>query len=174
MADAPPLAPALSQRVVIGVGDMAVSNDGQSVLSTYALGSCIGVVAFDPAANVGGVLHFMLPESGIAPDKARKQPALFADTGLALFFSALRGLSVDASTLQILVAGGASVLGGPDPFKIGERNARATLEFLDRHGYAARHTLVGGGTNRSLHLDLATGAVTLTTPNDGGLYALTP
>ncbi len=174
MAGAAPLTVPLSQRVVIGVGDMAVSNDGQSVLSTYALGSCIGVVAFDPVANVGGMLHFMLPESGIAPDRAKKQPALFADTGLALFFRALKGLSVETTNVQILVAGGASVLGGPDPFKIGERNTRATLEFLSRNGYCCRHTLVGGGTNRNLHLDLAAGSVTLTTPVDGGLYSLAP
>ena len=78
-----------AQRVVIGVGDMAVSNNTQVTLSTYALGSCIGVVAYDPVVKVGGILHMMLPDSSISPEKAVQQPAMFADTGLPLFFRAL-------------------------------------------------------------------------------------
>jgi chemotaxis protein CheD len=160
------------QRVVIGVGDLAVSNNLEVVLSTYALGSCIGVVAFDPAARAGGMLHLMLPDSAIAPERAAKQPALFADTGLEMFFRSLGSLRCEPGNIRLVVAGGASVLGGPDPYRIGERNSSVTLDFLTKRGYAVRHTIVGGGVNRALHLDMATGFVTLRTPKEDAYFAL--
>jgi chemotaxis protein CheD len=172
MAGSPSIAALFTQRVVVGVGDLAVSNNVQMVLSTYALGSCIGVVAFEPSLKAGGMLHLMLPESSISPDKAARQPALFADTGLPLLFRALSGLKAERPGLRLLVAGGASVLSGQDPFKIGERNARATLAFLKQHGYAVRHTNTGGGVNRTLHLELATGTVSLKSPLENCQYSL--
>lgn len=163
-----------AQRVVIGVGDLAVSCNLEVVLSTYALGSCIGVVAYDPVARVGGILHLMLPDSAIAPDRAARQPALFADTGLAMFFRSLGSLRTEAANLRIFVGGGASVLGGPDPYRIGERNTRATLDYLGAHGFAVRKSIVGGGINRALHLEMATGIVTLKTPHEDAYFSLAP
>lgn len=166
MAGSPTIASLFAQRVVIGVGDMAVSNNTQVILSTYALGSCIGIVAYDPGVKAAGILHLMLPESSISPDKAARQPAMFADTGLPAFFKALAGLRAERSRLRVYVAGGASVIAGTDPFRIGERNTRVTLDYLSQQGYAVRHTEVGGNINRTLHLDVNTGAVTLKTPTD--------
>src|ERR1035438_5116007 len=90
------------QRVVIGVGDLAVSGNPDIVLSTYALGSCIGVVAYDPVARAGGILHLMLPDSGIAPERVSRQPSLFADTGLALFFESLGALGSRSANVRLL------------------------------------------------------------------------
>mgnify|MGYP001561206167 CR=1 FL=1 len=81
MAGAPSIAAIFAQRVVVGVGDLSVSNNIAITLSTYALGSCIAVAAYDPVVKAGGLLHLMLPESSISPDKAISQPAMFADTG---------------------------------------------------------------------------------------------
>jgi chemotaxis protein CheD len=166
MAGSPSVASLFAQRVVIGVGDMAVSNNVQVVLSTYALGSCVGVIAYDPATKAAGILHLMLPESSISPEKAARQPAMFADTGLPVFFRALTGLKGDRSRLRLFVAGGASVIGGTDPFRIGERNARVTLDFLQREGYTIRRTDVGGNINRTVHLEVNTGVVSMKTPTD--------
>src|SRR5688572_666718 len=135
---APTLGSMFAQRVVIGVGDMAVSNNAQVTLSTYALGSCIGVVAYDPIAKVGGILHMMLPDSSIAPDKAELQPAMFADTGLPLFFRALKGMKAEPVRIRLFVTGGACVLSSHDSFKIGERNTQATLEYLANNGLVIR------------------------------------
>ncbi len=163
---------AYTHRIVVGVGDMAVSADAQVVLSTYALGSCVGIAAFDPINRSGGLLHIMLPDSAIAPAKAAKYPAMFADTGFALFFRALRGTRAYQANIQLMVAGGANVLCGPDPYKIGERNARVALDLLAKRSYNVRHTEIGGGVNRALHLEMATGLVTLKTPTDEVQFAL--
>lgn len=161
----PTISSLFTQRVIVGVGDMAVSNNVQVTLSTYALGSCVGVVAYDPVTKVGGILHLMLPESAISPDKAIAQPAMFADTGLPLFFRALMGMKGERGRLRLCLAGGASVLSGPDSFKIGDRNVSAVKNFLARNGFAVRQSATGGTVNRTLHLEVSTGAVMLKTPD---------
>lgn len=172
MAGAPTIAALFAQRVVIGVGDMAASNNMQVILSTYALGSCIGVIAYDSSIKTGGILHLMLPESTISPEKAMKQPAMFADSGLPLFFKQLAGMKAERSRLRIFVAGGASVISGNDPFKIGERNTRATLDYLAKNGYTIARSEVGGSVNRTIHLELSSGNVTMKTPTETGQLSL--
>jgi len=45
----------------------------------------VAVVAYDPVSKASGLLHIMLPDSAISPDKSITQPAMFADTGLRCF-----------------------------------------------------------------------------------------
>jgi chemotaxis protein CheD len=161
---APSIASLFAQRVVVGVGDMSVSNNAAITLSTYALGSCVAVVLYDAGSQAGGLLHLMLPDSKLSPAKASTQPAMFADTGLPLLFRAFQGVRGDLSRMRIAVVGGASVLAMNDTFKIGERNLRTVTELLARAGYRAQHSAVGGTINRTVHLELATGNVTMKTP----------
>ncbi|MGZ3387730.1 MAG: chemotaxis protein CheD, partial [Isosphaeraceae bacterium] len=49
--------------LVVGISDLKVSNNPADSMITYALGSCIAVAVYDPVAKVGGLLHFMLPDS---------------------------------------------------------------------------------------------------------------
>lgn len=172
MSGSPTIASLFAQRVVIGVGDMAASNNASTVLSTYALGSCIGVIAYDPAAKCGGILHLMLPEASVSPQKALTQPAMFADTGLPLFFKSMLGLKAERARLKLFVAGGASVIAGQDPFKIGERNTRATMDFIAQNALRVVQTDTGGNFNRTVHLELSTGKVTLVTPMGKSLLEL--
>ena len=160
----PSIAALFAQRVVVGVGDMGVSNNPQITLSTYALGSCVAVVAYDPVAKAGGLLHLMLPDSTISPSKAQSQPAMFADTGLPILFRSMVGLRADFGRTRIFLTGGANVLCDADTFRIGERNIIATSDYLSRHGFVVRHTAVGGTINRTVHLNVATGDITLKTP----------
>jgi chemotaxis protein CheD len=168
----PSIAALFAQRVVVGVGDMGVSNNPQITLSTYALGSCIAVVAYDPLTKAGGLLHLMLPDSTISPNKAQSQPAMFADTGLPLLFRSLAGLRADVSRIRVFVTGGANVLCDADTFRIGERNIQAATDYLIRNGYMIRYKAVGGTINRTVHMNVATGDVTLKTPNGNEAYSL--
>lgn len=168
----PSISALFAQRVVVGVGDMGVSNNPQITLSTYALGSCVAVVAYDAVAKAGGLLHLMLPESAISPIKAQSQPAMFADTGLPLLFRSMIGLRVDLNRTRIYLAGGANVLCDADTFRIGERNIQATTEYLRRNNLLVRYSSLGGTINRTVHLNVATGDITLKTPDGNQSYTL--
>jgi chemotaxis protein CheD len=174
MDRAPSPFPHFVQRVVIGVGDVAVSNNPDVTLSTYALGSCIAVVAYDPDALVGGILHLMLPNAKIAPEKALTQPAMFANTGLPLLFASLRGMRAELPRIQLFIAGGACVLAGNDSFQIGARNLQATDAILSQMGLIHDRGSTGGTINRTIHLEVGSGEVTLKTPAANEVFTLVP
>lgn len=165
MGGSPTVNNLFAQRVVVGVGDMAASNGSSVILSTYALGSCVGVVAYDPQLPAGGLLHIMLPDSKLSPEKAVNQPSMFADTGLKHFFESLDGLGTNRSRLRILLAGGASVLTQSDMFKIGERNITAVKGWLSQNRLPFHHEELGGLNNRTVHLSITNGSVELKTPS---------
>ena len=63
-------------NITVGIADMQVSNDPDAMLVTYSLGSCIGVMIYDPVVRVGGMLHYMLPDSNLDQVKARTRPCM--------------------------------------------------------------------------------------------------
>lgn len=144
---------------MVGVADMKVSNQQGEVLVTHALGSCIGVAIYDPAAKVGGILHFMLPDSTLDPLKAQEQPHMFADTGLPLLFRECYRLGAQKSRLRVKVAGGSQVLGNREFFQIGRRNYAALRKIFLKNNVLIDNEDVGGTKARTLFLEIATGNV---------------
>ncbi len=155
------LAGLFEQKVVVGIADLAVSNNQTVTLATYSLGSCIGVSIYDPVAKVGGLLHVMLPESKIDVDKARRQPAMFMDTGIPALFRAAYQLKAEKHRVRICVAGGAQVLDSSGFFSIGKRNYETLKNILTEHSLTVTAEQVGGMVSRSMYLHLATGEVKL-------------
>ncbi len=172
MSGAPTLPSLFQQRVVVGVGDVAVSNNANVVLSTFALGSCVGIIVYDAEVKVGGLIHIMLPDSALSPEKAQKQPAMFADTGMPLMFRNLCGLRSERRRMRAFVAGGASVISGSDMFKIGERNIMAVKKLVNTLGIPVVKADVGGVNNRTIHLNVGTGEVSMKTPLGTSKFSL--
>ena len=149
------------RKLVVGVGGLAVSNSAGLTLTTYSLGSCLGVTIYDPVSRAGGLLHAMLPDSSINKAKAVDQPAMFVDTGLAALFRAAYELKADKHRLHICVAGGAQFLDKEGVFNIGQRNFARLSAILAEHGLIIRDKDVGGLVSRTIHLNLSTGEVRL-------------
>lgn len=147
--------------VVVGVGDCAACSDADSFLITYALGSCIAVAIYDPLPRVGGLLHYMLPDSSLDAAKARERPFMFADTGIPILFERAYGLGACKSRLQVSVIGGAQLISGADRFNIGKRNHLALRKIFWKAGILVRHEDVGGTTSRTVRLELQDGRVML-------------
>ncbi len=154
-------------NLVVGIGDLKVTKDPSATLITYSLGSCIGVTVYDPVAKVGGMLHFMLPDSKINPDRARERPAVFADTGVPLLLEECRKLGAERQRMQVKIAGGAQILDSSDYFKIGKRNYVALKKILWQHGILIQGEEVGGSLNRTMALEMPTGRVWVKISGDG-------
>lgn len=144
---------------MVGVADMRVSNNAEEVLVTHALGSCIGVAIYDPLAKVGGILHFMLPDSLLDPVKGQENPHMFADTGLPRLFRECYQMGAQKSRLQVKVAGGSQVLGSKEYFQIGRRNFAALRKIFLKNNVLIDKAEVGGTQARTLFLEIATGNV---------------
>lgn len=146
---------------VVGVGDCYVSADPDAVLVTYALGSCIAVVIYDPVSKVGGLLHYMLPESSLSEDKARERPFMFANTGIPLLFHNAYGLGAVKSRLEVAVFGGAQVMDANETFNIGKRNHLALRKIFWKAGVLAQLEDVGGTQSRTVRLEVGNGQIVL-------------
>src|ERR1700691_5118419 len=98
------------RQLIVGVADGGVSRDPDSMLVTYALGSCVAVMLHDPVARVAGMVHYMLPESSASSDKSQNRPWMFADTGIPCLLRAAVENGADKRRLVIFAAGGAQVM----------------------------------------------------------------
>lgn len=158
----PALPVTLDQLVVVGIAEMSASNSQNVTLTTYSLGSCLGIAIYDPVVKVGGLVHVMLPDSTIDTVKAAKQPAMFVDTGVAALFRATYQHRAEKHRMIISVAGGAQIMDNGASFNIGSRNHEALKKLLGLHSLGIHHSEVGGMVNRSMRLNMATGEVRLT------------
>jgi chemotaxis protein CheD len=158
------------KSLVVGVADMVASNDPGAELVTYSLGSCLGVTVYDPIKKAGGLLHLMLPDSAINPQKAAIQPCMFVDTGVPRLFKAVYNLGGDRSQVIVNVAGGAQFFDSNRTFNIGGRNLDALHELLARDGHSIHAEAVGGTSSRTLRMNLSNGSVTISSPGLSACY----
>jgi chemotaxis protein CheD len=147
-----------SDRRVIGIGEFAVITAGEGTIATHAVGSCIAVCVFDPVAMVAGMLHFLLPEARINPERAQAHPAAFADTGIPLLFQSAYARGLVKSRAIVKLVGGAEMpqtAGGW--FDTGRRNLLAARSLLWRNGVFVTAEDVGGTDARTVHMSAADG-----------------
>ncbi|HEU20384.1 MAG TPA: chemotaxis protein CheD [Deltaproteobacteria bacterium] len=154
-------------QIVVGVSDFKISKNVQDMIVTYALGSCIAVVVYDPRAKVGGMLHFMLAESSIDKKKAMDNPAMFADTGIPLLFKSCYQMGAEKKRMIVKVAGGASILDDANFFRIGQKNITAVRKIFWKNNVLITSEDTGQNFNRTVELHMTDGRVIVR--NAGGL-----
>ncbi len=149
---------------IVGIAEMSTSANQSEEIITYALGSCLGVAAYDPVARVGGLLHVMLPMSTIDPQKAQTRPFMFVDTGLPLLFKECYSLGARKNRIIVKVAGGANLQSDlKDRFQIGKRNFVILRKLLWKNGVLIKSQDVGGSCSRTMSLDIGSGEVLIRT-----------
>lgn len=152
----------MGTRVVVGIADLVVGRDGD-LLVTHALGSCLGIVAHDPVARVGGMLHVMMPTSTINLEKAQLRPAMFVDTGVPRLFQECYAAGARKERMIVKVAGGAAraPAGETDSFQIGKRNMLMLRRLLWKNSVLIRGQEIGGTISRDLIYEVSTGEVSV-------------
>lgn len=153
--------------IVVGVGDCRLSTDPESELVTYALGSCVAVIVWDPAVPVGGLAHIMLPESSVDRHAAPNRPYRYADTGIPLLLESACRLGASMDRLVVRLAGGAAVSYGSDYFNIGAKNRTALQHMLSAAGLRVHSEETGGAISRTARLHVGTGHCIVRDPLGG-------
>jgi len=148
-------------NIVVGMADMKVNDHPETTLVTYSLGSCIGVAIYDPISRVGGMLHYMLPEAGLDPEKAKERPFMFADTAIPLLFKSAYELGAKKSRIRVKVAGGSQILDDGGYFNIGKRNYAALRKMFWRNNVMIENEDIGGTINRTMYLKISDGSIWL-------------
>ncbi len=145
--------------LVAGMGEIKVAH-GEGVLGCIGLGSCVGVVLYDPATGKGALAHVMLPEPpGGEPDET---PGKYATTAVPALLKELGTPAYALSRLRAILIGGAELFQNRQhTLQIGRRNVEQLRRLLDAHRIPIIFEDTGGHQGRSFELDLATGQLTL-------------
>jgi chemotaxis protein CheD len=149
------------EPIVVGMAECRFAYQNGQRLVTYGLGSCIALAAHDPVARVGGLLHFMLPDSAIDPERGRKVPWMFADLAIPTLLDTLLRRGAAKPRLEAHAAGGARMLAESGGFEIGRRNHEALRRHLAEAGVRLLSEAVGGSVSRNLRLEVGTGRIWL-------------
>ena len=120
-----------------------------------ALGSCVGVVVFDPDFEICGLAHIMLPYMG---SHKPHEAAQFADQGIPTLVKKIKDFS-SASQNRVLKA---KIAGGSQMFQevtfktitsIGEQNIKAVRQVLKDLNIPILGEDLGGNKGRQLLVD---------------------
>jgi chemotaxis protein CheD len=148
--------------ISVGIGEFEVSRASTDTIKTYALGSCVAVIAYDKANRIGGMIHVALPDSTINSKKAETQPGYFVDTGLILFIGKLDKIGINWDTGWIKIVGGSSIMDKTRHFDIGRRNVLAVKKWLWKRKLGITGEDVGGEISRTVAVKMSSGAVSVT------------
>ncbi|MGE5371334.1 MAG: chemotaxis protein CheD [Solirubrobacterales bacterium] len=157
----------MSKIVQVGMADLKTATSPDKLM-TAGLGSCIGICLFDKQVKVAGLAHIMLPSSQQARNAQNK--AKFADTAIDVLIDEMVHLGASKPRLVAKIAGGAQMFnfsGESDIMKIGERNARAVEEGLNRIGIRLLANDTGGNFGRTIIFDAETGDLVVRTIGHG-------
>lgn len=115
----------MGEVIKVGMADLKVGH-APDTLTTLGLGSCIGLTLYDPVTKIGGLVHYMLPDS--TQLKNNTNIAKFGDTGIRELFKQVVAMGANQRRLVSKIAGGACMFetsGLSSVGNIGKRNAEA-------------------------------------------------
>jgi len=141
----------------VGMADLVVVS-APAKLITLGLGSCIGLVIFDPVAKIAGMAHIMLPESrGV---KGTEKIGKFADTAVPAVVDEMIKKGALKARMKAKMAGGAqmfSLPGTPTDFlAVGSRNVKETTSMLSKEGIPLVSSDTGGNKGRTVEFSTTT------------------
>ena len=143
-------------EIRVKVADYAVAQ-GDVVLSSVGLGSCIAIALYDARSGVGGLAHILVPSPSLARDTSN--PAKFPSTAVPLLVEEMRRRGA-SQEITAKIAGGASMFASLVPsggINMGERNAVATRQALVDAGLPLVAEDCGGEHGRSVYFHLRDG-----------------
>jgi chemotaxis protein CheD len=152
--------------ITVGIAELAVCADPEATLITHALGSCVAVLAYDPARQQGGLLHYLLPSSKRSRAKALATPENYADTGIPALFRALYGLGSRKVDIVVTLVGGSRRLEDGGIFDTGRRNYLSARQVLGQNGVPIAAEDVGGTKPRTVRMTLLDGVITVSSQGD--------
>jgi chemotaxis protein CheD len=155
----------IPKRHLISLGEWMVSQSPEDVLVANGLGSCIGLVLYDPSKRIGAMAHIVLP----APPETLKtvdKPGLYASLVVPLMFDKLQKMGCKPELMSVRLAGGSQMTSSSEAntldlpsINVGLRNVIAVKAALKNHNILppAKFCHTGGNAGRNLRLEMESG-----------------
>lgn len=105
-------------------GEYYVTNENMVICTV--LGSCIAACLWDRALNIGGMNHFMLPDTDGSGTSGR-----YGSYAMEVLINEMIKLGARRETMQAKIFGGGQVMANFTTMKVGERNADFVIQYLN-------------------------------------------
>lgn len=125
-------------------GDCYSTNTPGEMLVTI-LGSCISACIRDPIAKVGGMNHFLLPNSSNLGDS----PARYGAYAMEKLINDLLKKGAQKSRMEVKIFGGGNVI--KSGAMIGDKNVKFIRDYLKLEGLRIDQEDLGGTSPRRIH-----------------------
>ena len=103
---------------------------GKDMLIVTVLGSCVSACIRDRVSGVGGMNHFMLPDSGGDVDNPVSASMRYGTYAMEVLINELLKAGAKRENMEAKVFGGGNVLRGFTAINVGQRNAQFVLDYL--------------------------------------------
>lgn len=140
--------PGHGMRIVkVGPGEHHVTDKADVAIATV-LGSCVAACMRDPVARVGGLNHFMLPESSDGVWGRASASLRYGNFAMERLINDILTRGGHRNRIEIKLFGGACL--AQDSGRIGERNADYVESYLCAEGMVPLVRQLRGGRARRL------------------------
>jgi chemotaxis protein CheD len=146
----------MGELIKVGMADLRVAKD-PDVLTTLGLGSCIGLSLYDPGTKIGGLVHYMLPDS--TKLKNNTNVAKFGNSGIQELYRQVIAKGANKRRLVAKMAGGACMFNtsGNTAARVGDRNVEMAKLMLRALGVPLVAQDTGLNYGRTVELNCANG-----------------
>lgn len=153
----------MGELIKVGMADLNTCLPPNG-LTTLGLGSCVGIVLYDPVSKVSGLAHIMLPDS--TKIKNNSNIAKFADTAVDKLIKDMILIGANRNRLMAKLAGGAQMFSFSstnDLMRVGERNIIASRNKLHELGIRIVSEDTGKNYGRTIEFYPETGELYIKT-----------
>lgn len=159
------------RTIIIGISELNIAKPPDKI-STLGLGSCVGIVLYDPITKLAGMVHILLPSaSGI---DTIENKAKFADQGIAELLKVMVNNGAAKGSICAKIAGGANMFDYTssyvDLFEVGRRNVQMCKEILLALNIPLVAEDIYGKWGRTITFDTVSGAMHINTIGRGECY----
>lgn len=147
----------IESMVRVRMADAAICKAPEKI-TTIGLGSCIGLVIYDPVSKVCGLLHAMLPDSTKIRNNSNRLK--FVDSGIEDMLKQIIQAGGNQKRLVAKLAGGAAMFDfveENDVTSIGHQNAETAKKMLKQLGIPLLAEDTGKNYGRTVIFDPASG-----------------
>jgi len=106
----------------------------RDMLLVTVLGSCVAACIRDRTSGVGGMNHFMLPDSGQDQNNPLSSSTRYGTYAMEMLINQIIKLGAKRQNLEAKLFGGGNVLRGFKITNVGERNAKFAIDYLATEG----------------------------------------
>jgi len=146
----------MKQTIDVRIGEVRAAQ-GQVILQSRAIGSCVAVAFCDVKKKIGALAHIMLP--GRAPsNKNSDEKNKYAANAINTLLSEIRHLGSQNGSIKVFLVGGANVLNGKDD-TICEDNIDSILALLEKKNLKVTAQSLGGTDRKSISVDVGQGTI---------------